>query len=236
MKKLKRRAGEWVKKFHAVIELPNRPERITKKDIERIKQIKWKNLAEAEKKQMRREYEYRYENKMPDIYVPKPPYHPNTEKEFYDNPDYGTDYDNEWEEQHPDWDSDDEDGYEDVVDSRALIEQWINDVIGTVTLDHEIPGVRDQVMSLIEDAARANDYSMDFYNYLEENADTINSLAEKAMHGYKKRNGETVHEENGGENALPALMTVLNYGKPLDMYQSAEYTETGHITFDTTDL
>ena len=185
---------------------------------------------------MRREYEYRYENKMPDIYQPKLPYNPPSEQDFYNNI---TQEELDYEKQFVDdtyYEEPVEDGYTDVVDSRALIEQWINDAIGTVTLDHEIPDVREQIISLIEDAARANDYSMDFYNYLEENADTINSLAEKAMHGYKKRNGETVHEENGGENALPALMTVLNYGKPLDMYQSAEYTETGHITFDTTDL
>ena len=235
--KLKRRARDWKRKFHAVIDLPTKPERITKRDIERLKEMKWKNLADVEKKKAREEYEYKYEQKMPEIYKPEPPYTPPTEQDYYDNPDYGEDYDREWEEQHPEWDEEDEDGYTETVDSRAEIEEWITKVIDTISLDREIPNVRETLLSLIEDAARANDYSNDFYKYLEGNSDRFNELAIKALHGYiKKSDGSTVYLEEGGENALPAFVTLLNYGRPIDQYQSAEFTETGHITFDTTDL
>jgi rhodanese-related sulfurtransferase len=110
-KKLKRRVSEWKRKFHAVPDLPTKPERITKKDIERLKEFKWKNIPEAIKKVWRKEYEYRYENKMPEVYQPKQQYTPPTEQDFYSNPDYGDEYDEEWEEQHPGWDEPDEDDY-----------------------------------------------------------------------------------------------------------------------------
>lgn len=228
------RVESWKNKFHAVFDMPNRPENIHKKDIERLKNINWKKLADVEKKKAREEYEYKYEQKMPEIYKPEPPYSPPTEQDYFDNPD------DEDEEQFP-WadeeDEQDEDGYTETVDSRAEIEEWIERVIDTISLDREIPEVREKLISLVEDAARANDYSEDFYNYLEENSDRFNELAVKALHGYKKKSdGSTVHEEDGGENALPAFVTLLNYGRPIDQYQSAEFTETGHITFDTTDL
>ncbi len=217
--------------------MPNRPENIHKKDIERLKNINWKNITDVEKKKAREEYEYKYEQKMPEIYKPEPPYSPPSEQDYYDNPDYGEDYDREWEEQHPEWDEEDEDGYTETVDSRAEIEEWIEKVIDTISLDREIPNVRETLLSLIEDAARANDYSNDFYKYLEENSDRFNELAVKALHGYiKKSDGNTVYLEEGGENAMPAFVTLLNYGRPIDQYQSAELTETGHITFDITDL
>lgn len=235
MKRLKRRVADWKRKFHAVIDLPVKPERITKRDIERLKEIKWKNLADIEKKKAREEYEYKYEQKMPEIYNPVLPYTPPTEHDYYDNPDYGADYDREWEEQHPDW-NEDEDGYTETIDSRAEIEQWINDVIETISVDREIPDARNRLISLVEDAARANDYSLDFYHYLEKNTAKFNKLAIKAMHGYILRNSEIKNLDAGGENAMPQFITLLNYGKPLDVYQSAEFTETGHVTFDTTDL
>ena len=92
-KNLKRRVKSWVKKFHAVVELPQKPERIYKKDIERLKQTTWKNISETEKKQARKEYEYRYENKIPEVYIPKPAYTPRTEQDYFNNPDYSEDYD-----------------------------------------------------------------------------------------------------------------------------------------------
>lgn len=199
--------------------------------------MKWKNLADIEKKKAREEYEYKYEQKMPEIYKPEPPYSPPSEQDYFDNPDEDQYYEDAsvWDE--PEYEEPDEDGYSETVDSRAEIEEWITKVIDTITLDREIPKVREAIISLVEDAARANDYSNDFYKYLEENSDKFNELAIKALHGYiKKSDGSTVHLEEGGENAMPAFITLLNYGRPIDKYQSSEFTETGHITFDTTDL
>ena len=231
-KKLKRRVSDWKRKFHAVPDLPIKPDRITKKDIERLKQFKWKNISEAEKKQWRREYEYRYENKMPDVYQPKLPYTPPTETDYYTNPDYGEDYDTEWEEQHPGWDEPDEDGFTETVVSRDEIEQWINENINTIAVDRELDGVREQLSSLVLEAADAyGDYGK-YLSYLEDNADTLNKLAEKAMSGYRGKGGKIYQEDS---SALSEFATVLNMNRPLSQSQSERFENEGWISYDFND-
>ena len=231
-RKLKRRVSDWKRKFHAVPDLPIKPDRITKKDIERLKQFKWKNISEAEKKQWRREYEYRYENKMPDVYQPKLPYTPPTEDDYYNNPDYGEDYDTEWEEQHPGWDEPDEDGFTETVVSRDEIEQWINENINTIAVDRELDGVREQLSSLVLEAADAyGDYGK-YLSYLEDNADTLNKLAEKAMSGYRGKGGKIYQEDS---SALSEFATVLNMNRPLSQSQSERFENEGWISYDFND-
>ena len=47
--RLKRRVADWKRKFHAIVDLPQQPERITKQAIQRLKEFKWKNIDEAQK-------------------------------------------------------------------------------------------------------------------------------------------------------------------------------------------
>lgn len=228
-KKLQRRVRDWKRKFHAIPDLPQKPERITKKDIERLKQFKWKNISEAEKKQWRKEYEYRYENKMPEVYQPKPPYTPPTEREYYDNPDYGEDYDREWEEQHPDWEEPDEDGYTETVVSRDEIEAWIEANIDTIAVDRELDGVREQLESLVLEAADAfGDYGA-YLEYLEQNASTLNNLAQKAMTGYRGKGGRIYQEDS---TAVSQFATVLNLNRPLDTSQAERLQDEGWVSYD----
>lgn len=231
-KKLQRRVREWKRKFHAVPDLPQKPKRITKKEIERLKQFKWKNIEESVKKRWRKEYEYRYEQKDEEIYQPKPPYMPPTETDFYDNPDYGEDYDRDWEEQHPDWEEADEDGYTETVVSRDEIEAWIDANIETIAVDRELDGVREQLHSLVIEAADAyGDYG-EYLNYLEQNASRLNNLAQKAMSGYRGKGGKIYQEDSG---ALSEFATVLNLGRPLDQSQSERLENEGWVSYDFND-
>lgn len=231
-KKLQRRVTEWKRKFHAVPDLPQKPERITKKDIERLKQFKWKNIEEAVKKRWRKEYEYRYEQEDEEVYQPKPPYTPPTETDFYDNLDYSDDYDREWEEQHPDWEQPDEDGYTETVVSRDEIEAWIDANIETITVDRELDHVREQLHSLVLEAADAyGDYG-EYLNYLEQNAYTLNNLAQKAMAGYRGKGGKIYQED---PEALSKFATVLNLKRPLDQSQSERLENEGWVSFDFND-
>ena len=228
-KKLKRRVSDWKRKFHAVPDLPIKPERITKKAIERLKQFKWKNISEAEKKQWRREYEYRYENKMPDVYQPKLPYNPPSEDDYYKNPDIipETWGDSPWEDEEPD-----EDGYTETVVSRDEIEAWINENINTIAVDRELDGVREQLSSLVLEAADAyGDYG-EYLSYLEDNADTLNKLAEKAMSGYRGKGGKIYQEDS---SALSEFATVLNINRPLSQSQSERFENEGWISYDFND-
>lgn len=231
-KKLQRRVRDWKRKFHAVPDLPVKPERITKKDIERLKQFKWKNISESEKKQWRKEYEYRYENKMPEVYQPKPPYTPPSEQDYYDNPDYGEDYDSEWEDRYPDWDEPDEDGYTEAVVSRDEIEAWIDANINTITVDRELDGVREKLNDLVFEAADAyGDYGV-YLSYLEQNASRLNNLAQKAMSGYRGKNGKIYQEDS---SALSEFATVLNLNRPLTQTQSERFENEGWVSFDFND-
>ena len=59
---LKRRISDWKRKFRAYYtDLPTKPEKITNKDIERLKAIKWKKLTEKEKQRAKEEWQYRYD-------------------------------------------------------------------------------------------------------------------------------------------------------------------------------
>ena len=230
--KLKRRARDWKRKFHAVIDLPTRPERITKKDIERLKEMKWKNLSDVEKKKAREEYEYKYEQKMPEIYKPEPPYSPQTEQDWMNTPDIpddeiGTNVEPDENDEEPD-----EDGYTKTVDSREEIERWIEQNIDTITVDRELDGVREQLESLILEAADAyGDYG-EYLGYLEENASTLANLAQKAMNGYLGKNGKIYQEDS---SAITEFATVLNLNRPLDQSQAERFENEGWISYDFND-
>lgn len=231
-KKLKRRVSDWKRKFHAVADLPIKPARITKKDIERLKQFKWKNISEAEKKQWRREYEYRYENKMPDVYQPKLPYNPPSEQDFYNNI---TQEELDYERQFVDdtWhDEPDEDGFTETVVSRDEIEAWIDANINTITVDRELDGVRERLNNLVLEAADAyGDYEA-YLGYLEQNASILNELASKAISGYVGKGGKIYQED---PTALSQFASVLNLRRPLSQSQAERLETEGWVSFDFND-
>lgn len=169
---------------------------------------------------------------MPEIYKPQPSYTPPSEQDYYDNPDYGEDYDREWEEQHPEWDEEDEDGYTETVDSREEIERWIEKNIDSISVDRELDGVREQLESLILEAADAyGDYG-EYLGYLEENASTLINLAQKAMNGYRGKNGKIYQEDS---SAITEFATVLNLNRPLDQSQAERFENEGWISYDFND-
>ena len=231
-KNLKRRVKSWVKKFHAVVELPQKPERIYKKDIERLKQTTWKNISETEKKQARKEYEYRYENKIPEIYIPKPDYTPPTEQDFINNISFD---ELEYEKQFVDdtyYEEPDEDGYTETIVSRDEIEAWIDANINTITVDRELDGVREKLSDLVFQAADAyGDYG-GYLSYLEQNASRLNNLAEKAMSGYRGKNGKIYQEV---PSALSEFATILNLGRPLTPSQAERLENEGWVSYDFND-
>lgn len=228
---LKRRAGDWLRKFHVVVDLPQKPERIYKKDIEYLKQLTWRKISEATKKVWRREYEYKYENKSPDVYQPKHLYTPPTEQD-YNNPDYDEDYDSEWEEQHPSWDEPDEDGYTETVVSRDEIEAWIERNISSITVDVELDGAREKLENIVLEAADSyGEYSL-YLGYLEQHASELTKLAESAIAGYIGYKGRVYQQD---PFALNQFATILNMGRPLSQAQSERLENEGWVSYDFND-
>ena len=230
MERLLNRAGDWVRKFHAVADIPTKPDRATKSAIQRLKEMVWKKLDEPTRKQYRKEYEYRYENKTPEIYKPKPPYKPPSEKDFINNiPDVPQPASQPPEESD---EEPDEDGYTETVDSRAEIMAWIDRNIYGITVERENEGAREQLERLVIEAADAYCDDNAYYIYLESNTARLNQLAEqvikyhrKGSYGYQQ---ETV--------ALTEFATILNLGRPLSPHESERLENEGWVGFDFNDL
>lgn len=233
-KRYENRIKSWTKKFHAVVkQIPKVKftKNITEKSIERLEKQKWTKYSERKKKEARKEYEIRYENRDPSVYVPKPPYKPPTETDFLNNniPGVSQPSPQPLEEQD---ETPDEDGYIETVVSRDEIEAWIDANIETIAVDRELDGVREQLHSLVLEAADAyGDYG-EYLNYLEQNASTLNNLAQKAMTGYRGKGGKVYQEDPG---ALSEFATVLNLNRPLDQSQAERLDEEGWVSYDFND-
>lgn len=229
MERLLNRAGDWVRKFHAVADIPTKPDRATKSAIQRLKEMVWKNLDEPTRNQYRKEYEYRYENKMPEIYKPKPPYKPPSEKDFINNiPDVPQPASQPPEESD---EEPDEDGYAETVDSRAEIEAWIDRNIYAITVERENEGAKEKLERLVLEAADQYGDDASYYIHLERNAARLNQLAEQVVKYHRK--GSYGYQEE--LVALTEFATILNLGRPLSPHESERLENEGWVGFDFND-
>ena len=230
MERLLNRAGDWTRKFHAVADIPTKPARATKSAVQRIKEMTWKNIDEATKKQYRKEYEYRYENKMPEVYQPKLPYTPPTEQEFLDNLSL-EELGHEKQFLEPDYEEPDEDGYKESAVSRDEIEAWIDANIYSISSERENEGVKERLENLVLEAADNYGVYEGYLNYLEANADRLNKLAEKAVKYHKKGSPEKQEEQS----AVTEFATILNLGRPLTQLQAERLENEGWVSYDFND-
>lgn len=230
-KRYENRIKSWTKKFHAVVkQIPKvkYTKNISEKSIERLEKQKWTQYSERKKKEARKEYEIQYENRMPSVYKPKPPYNPPTEQDFLNNISFD-ELEHEKQFLEPDYEEPDEDGYRETVVSRDEIEAWIDANINTIVVDRELDDVREQLGNLVLEAADAyGDYNA-YLAYLEQNAGTLNELATKAMSGYVGKGGKIYQED---PQALSKFATVLNLKRPLDQSQSERLENEGWVSFD----
>lgn len=222
-----KRRMSWVEKFHAVVkEIPHvkYAKNITEKSIKRLQKEVWPKLTERTKKKARKEYERLYEEGAEGIYFPKPPYKPPTEEDFLKIPVQ----DILPRTVSPINEEPDEDGYTPTVDSEAELRQWIANVIESVVVStspwgipNEIYGERAKIIQLIESAFNnaKNKFGEEvkFLRYLEENSDTFNELTLKAIHGYES-GGQIHYIEQGGEQAMGQILTLLNFGAPISQW------------------
>ena len=231
MERLLNRAGDWVRKFHAVADIPTKPDRATKSAIQRLKETVWKKLDEPTRKQYRKEYEYRYENKMPEIYKPKPTYTPPSEQDFYNSI---TLEELEHERQFVDdnwYEEPDEDGYTETVDSRAEIMAWIDRNIYSITVERENEGAKEKLERLVIEAADQYGDDTAYYIHLENNTARLNQLAEQVIKYHRK--GSYGYQEE--LVALTEFATILNLGRPLSPHESERLENEGWVGFDFND-
>lgn len=229
------RIKSWTKKFHAVMkQIPKvkYSKNITEKSIERLEKQKWGEFSQRKRKEGRKQYEILYENKAPSVYTPKPPYEPPSEQDFYNNI---TQEELDYERQFVDdswYEEPDEDGYTETLVSRNEIEAWIDANINTISVDRELDGVREQLNNLVLESADAYGDYEEYLNYLEEHASQLNNLAQKAMSGYRGKNGKIYQEDS---SALSEFATVLNLSRPLTQSQAERLENEGWVSFDFND-
>ena len=236
--RLKKRANSWKNKFHAVVPIPEMPKRITEKALQELRNLKWKQLSEEAKTKFRENYQRLYDEADPSVYKPTKQYKPKTEKEWLNTPEPPP---VPQPEPEPEQDIEDETGYKEVVDSYDEIAAWIEENINLVEQKDgykswEIdPSERESIAKWAQDAAVAAGYSEEYYKYLEEHAKDVNELVRKYIYGYVTKRGRVIRPESNGQE-LSNILTILNYGRPIDAYQSMELDETGYVTFDMTDI
>lgn len=225
VRKLRNRIKQWERKYHISFEdIPNMPQTVRKQDIERIKQIKYKNLSEAEIKRAKFNYQWKYEqSELPSQYKPKQEYTPPSEQDFYDDS-----YDDYFEEPEPI-------GNEPANSSREM-DAWL-DMLFNEILDYNDEGrnseARDILQGLLNDA-RNRLGSQALYEYLEDgdNVSRLHNHAVNALSGSPDKAGNlTGHQWH----EIEQFAQILNLGRPLSQGQAEVLQQEGFVDFDFSD-
>lgn len=224
-RKLKNRVYYWKRKYHAIPELPEKPKRIYKKDIEELKNFVWRKIPEEKKQEWRKEYARRYEEKSPEVYEKKPKYSPPTEKDYLRNIDRSQN-----KPPKPNFEED-EDGYKETVVSREEIEIWIEKNIYNITYDRENDGAKELLENLVLEAADAYGDYEGYLNYLESRSQELTTLAEFIIKYHNKNSLEKQEEQP----KIQQFATILNLGRPLTPSQSERLENDGWVSFDYND-
>lgn len=221
LKNLQRRAKEWEKR-HGIkfTDFPFMPQRVTAKDIERVKQIRLKNFTPQQIKQYRKEYEYR--NQPPQTIDD---YSPPSEAEYtsgnYDPYWYEPDWQEEWGTQEPVPSNDEQ-------EMEAWIEEKIDTILNPSLIDKEREGAKDLLRTLINNAKQQIG-TKGFYEFLQdpENASTLEAAAHAYIQSYRKKDGT-----DAGAPQLERFVQTLNLGRPITDEQAYELQTYGTVDFD----
>lgn len=214
LQNLHRRAKEWERKQGIKFtDFPTMPERVTKKDIQRVREIRLKNFTPQQVAQYRKEYQYRTE------------YEPPTEDQYIRD-----DYDPYWYE--PEWDESWGEESETPALSTAEMEAWIQEKIDSILnptlLEREREGAKELLRTII-DNAKEQIGTKGFYEFLQdpENAGKLEASAHAYLQSYQKKNGT----DTGGP-ALEEFTETLNLNRPLTDEQAYELSTYGTVNFD----
>ena len=211
---LQRRAERWERKHQIKFtDFPSMPERVSQEDIQRVKEIRFKNFTQQQLEQYRKEYQYRTN------------YEPPTEEQYYHN-----DYDTYWYE--PEWDESWGEESKTPAISTAEMEAWIQEKIDSILnptlVEREREGAKELLRTII-DNAKAELGTKGFYEFLQdpENAGKLEASAHAYLQSYQKKNGT----DTGGP-ALEEFTETLNLNRPLTDEQAYELSTYGTVNFD----
>ena len=213
-KLLKRRASSW-KKVHRILydKLPEKPKRVTKKAVEKLKETKWKHFTEEEKRTYRNKYEEAYEERIiPDPYE-NDIYNPPTEYDYFNSNDFIED--SLWE------DTENEPALsEEEID--AFIDETIDAILDINGIERVNENIR-QIFQNLLDSLRNSLGDRGFYDFLSDPS-IVDELTEAAQTGMatsptKDTSGA---EKPQAHDAIIKFTNTLNRHKPLDAYQAEQ--------------
>lgn len=231
-KLLKRRTKSW-EKTHRVLynDLPSKPKRVTKKSIERLKNIRWKNISEEKRHEYRQDYEEAYENR--ELPIPEeniPPYSPPTEDDYYD--DYFND-DQYW------WDDTPNEPVKSREEIDAFIEETIESILDVSGIDRPNEAIR-AIFSTLLDNLRFSIGDDAFYEFLSDSS-TVQALTEAAQTGMatSPTKGGNGTEKQQAQDAISKFTFILNNKRPLSDTQARDLADIvesegyyGGVSFD----
>lgn len=210
IEKLKRRTKYWEQKYHYKVDIPDisNAKRVTKQFVQKLHDIRYKNLTEKQKKEYSRNYTRAYDNG--EINIPKPhtTYEPPTESQFTSGifDDFS---------QIP---ADDADFSQEPVDTAEEIDAFINSMIDEILGEpNHNQEAREYLESLLWEA-RHNYGDRGFYEMLQDDS-IVRSLQDSAYTAQvvsPTRNGDMRRET---EVAIVDFATTLNSGRPLSIEQ-----------------
>lgn len=215
---LKRRAKTWEKTHKILIDdFPKTPKKVTRKQIEQLKNTRISNFTEKQLQKYRENYETAYENR--ELSIPeegREPYTPPTENDFYYNTD---DYDDYWWEDTPN----------EPVQSQAEIEAFIDETIENILNTSNIARPNEAIRAILRtllDNLRASIGDKAYYEFLSDSS-TVEELTEAAQTGMatsptKTSNGS---EKQQAQDAISKFTYTLNRHSPLDSYQAEQLSE-----------
>lgn len=216
--RLKRRISDW-KKTHRILfeDIPDRPEKIYKKDIEQLRKIRWRSFTEEQKRKYRTNYEEAYEeNQLPNPYDYDDIYSPHSETDFYNN-DYDVDEDY--------WEDTGNEPAKSKEEIDAFIQETMDAILDINGIDRPNEYMRSIFQNLLN-SLRSSIGDKAFYEYLSDPS-TVDELTEAAQTGMatsptKDTSGA---EKPQAHDAIIKFTDTLNKHRPLDDYQSEQLEE-----------
>lgn len=214
---LHRRAKEWERKQGIKFtDFPTMSERVAKKDIQRVREIRLKNFTPQQVEQYRKEYQYRttYQPPTEDQYI----------RDDYDPYQYEPEWDDSWGEES-------EAPALSTAEMDAWIQEKIDSILNPTLVERERDGAKELLQAII-DNAKEQIGTKGFYEFLQdpENAGKLEASAHAYLQSYQKKNGT----DTGGP-ALEEFVETLNLNRPLTDEQAYELSTYGTVNFDYSD-
>lgn len=215
---LRRRAREWERtrgiKF---TDFPSMPEQVTKKDIQRVREIRLKNFTKQQVEQYRKEYKYRTN------------YNPPTESDFYNGVEPP-------QPDEPDWDENWGERTDEKYKTDAELDAWIEEKILEVTeptfynpnVPRELAEERKEELRNYMYDAKLRMGTRNFYEFLQD---------EEIFAQLNHATTEYVNESKGTDQtsfSVNSFLTILNLGRPLTREQAETAAFYNRVDFDYT--